>query len=244
VRLADFFATLGPYLLGLKGHDDTVARLYGDAPPPRDAARLAIYADFCRAHRRDALDSVFSHCLEAANRRCGAALWPTVVERYFVAHPMRHFEMSRNGEHFPDFIAGLVAAGELPPFLAELADFEWWEYLTAIRPDEPDDGEGGPLRLHSSVDLRPYKHDLITWIDGDDREPEAPAVRDIVVLFYRDRQLAPRRESANGLTLLIAKAIFEAVPLDEKLAALLQLEPAALRAAVAALRERGVILGG
>ena len=73
--------------------------------------------------------------------------------------------------------------------------------------------------------------------------PEAPAQRDSIVLFYRDRELARQRESATGLTMLIIKAVVEAVPLDEKLATQLGLPLKALKAEVAELREKGVLLG-
>ena len=44
----------------------------------------------------------------------------------------------------------------LPPFIAELADFEWWEWLVIIAPDAGDQpADAGPLRLSSTVDLRP-----------------------------------------------------------------------------------------
>jgi hypothetical protein len=245
MSLENFFEQIGPYLLGQRAHEDTVQQLYGDAATGIDAQRLAIYGRFCRNHRRATLAGIFPYCQAVLIRRCGESGWQSIVERYFVAHPMHHFELNQNAIHFPAFISTLYDSDGLPQFIGELADFEWWEWLTESRFDEPTDADPdkGPLRLHSSVDLRPYAHDLIEWIDIDEREPEAPAQRDSVVLFYRDRELARQRESATGLTMLIIKAVVEAVPLDEKLATQLGLPLKALKAEVAELREKGVLLG-
>jgi hypothetical protein len=247
MNLTAFFAEIGPYLLGQRSHDETARRLYGDGDGAagREAERLSIYGRFCGIHRREILESVYPYSHEATTALRGEAGWLSIVERYYVAHPMHHFEFNQNGIHFAQFVPTLVASGELPPFLSELADFEWWEWLTDGRLDEPADAEPekGPLRLHSSVDLRPYGHDLITWIDDDEREPEAPSSRDNVVLFYRDPQLVPRRAAASGLDMLIIKAVVEEVPLDATLARQLGLPLEALQQAVFALREKGVLLG-
>jgi hypothetical protein len=249
VKLAEFFGHIGPYLLGQREHDETIAHLYGAAaatpggPRALDAERLAIYARFCRIHRQEAVDSVFAYCRAAVCQSAGEAAWESLVERYFVAHPMHHFELNQNGEHFPEFLSGLCASGELPAFLAELADFEWCEWLTDSQPDADDGEDAGPLRLHKTVDLRPYSYDLVAWIDDDEREPAAPGPGECVVLFFRDRELAARRRIASPLELYIVKAVFESVPLDAALAQTLGIEKPQLDAAVAELHEAGVLIG-
>lgn len=245
MSLANFFAEIGPFLLGQRDHDETTRRMYGDAASGLDAERLAIYGRFCGIHRREILQSVYPYCHETVVKLQGEAGWRAIVERYYVAHPMHHFEYNQNGIYFTQFVPTLVESGELPPFLSELADFEWWEWLTDGRFDEPSDAEPdrGPLRLHSTVDLRPYSHDLISWIDDDERESAAPKRRDNVVLFYRNRELLPRREAATGLNMLIIKAIVEEVALDAGLATQLGMAHEALMQAVSALREAGVLLG-
>lgn len=245
MSLARFFDEIGPYLLGQRDHDEATQRLYGDAAKGLDAERLSIYGRFCRIHRREILESVYPYCHETLIKLRGEEGWWSIVERYYVAHPMHHFEFNQNGIYFTQFVPSLVASGELPPFLSELADFEWWEWLTDGRLDEPGDAdlERGPLRLHSSVDLRPYGHDLISWIDDDERASEGPERRDNVVLFYRNRELRPQREAATGLQMLIIKAVVEEVPLDAGLAKQLGIPHEALTQAVTELREAGVLLG-
>lgn len=245
MRLARFYEEIGPYLLGQRDHDETVRRLYGPDAAGPDPERLRIYGRFCRIHRHEVLELMFLHCRAALSRHFGAAAWDRLVPRYFAAHPMHHFELNQNGIHFPAFLAGLVEAGELPAYYAELADFEWWEWLTDTALDDPADAtpDEGSLRLHSAVELRPYTHDLVGWIDDDNCEAAAPPRRDIVVLFYRDRELRPRRERAAGLSMLIIKAVVESVPLDRALAARLEISPKKLSAAVKGLQKSGILLG-
>lgn len=247
--LQPFFAILGPFLLGKASHGDTVQRLYGDAacgPAKTDAERLAIYGRFCRTHRHQAL-SLFSATRQAIVDGLGEPAWDELVERYFVAHPMHHFELNQNGEHFPQFLAERLAdpeATELPPFVAELADFEWWEWQVRVAPDDQDEEESGPLRLAGTVDLRPYHHDFVAWLDSEpDARAATPEAGDTLVLFFRDRSLAARREPVQPLELVILKALIEGIPLDEALAAQVGVAWADLAATLDDLHAAGIVVG-
>src|SRR5205823_3576565 len=96
------------------------------------------------------------------------------------------------------------------------------EWRARMAPDAaPDDGDtpdgggtapdAGPLRIAPTVELRPYAWDFVTWIDGApaDERAEAPPPGDVLVLFWRDRALEPRREVAQPLELLVLKAVSE-----------------------------------
>lgn len=255
MKLPEFYDKVGPYLLGQRAHAQTVDALYGEAAGAArrtDAERLRIYGEFCQQHRLDALGLNFIHCRAAVLRRCGAAGWEALVDRYFRAHPMHHFELNRNGAHFPAFVAALCedpeTAGDLPACLPALADFEWWEWLVFTAPDDPQDVEpdSGPLRLCSTVEMRPYPYDFVRWIDdfaGSGERPAEPVAEDTVVLFWRDRSLSLRRALAYPLEMMVIKAVIEAVPLDSALAATLGIPLKQLRAAVADLHKAGVLLG-
>lgn len=246
MRLAEFYNHIGPYLLGQRDHDEVVRRLYGqDSERKTDAERLVIYQKFCRLHRQESLESVFVYCRDAVVGKDGAAAWDALVESYFVAHPMHHFELNQNGIHFPAFVAELGAAGELPAFLGELADLEWWEWVTDTLRDDPADENPdlGPIRLHSTVELRPYKYDLLRWIDEDARKPVEPAAKSSVVLFFRDRELDARREKATRLEMLVIKAVVESIALDAELAERMGVTFSMLCETVADLHAAGIILG-
>jgi hypothetical protein len=258
--LQPFFDILGPFLLGQASHPETVERLYGDAArgrARRDAERLAIYGRFCRIHRKQAL-SLFEATRAAIVAAAGEPAWDAWVERYFVAHPMHHFELNHNAEGFPAFLAEAIAAGEpaLPPFVAELADLEWCEWQVRVAPDAPADAghdgqdlrdparDRGPLRLASTVDLRPYRYDLVGWLDAEEEErPESPEARDSLVIFWRSRELTSRREPAQPSELLVIKALVEGLAIDEALAARVGLRWDALHETLADLHAAGIVLG-
>ena len=248
MKLAEFYAQIAPFLLGEISHEAVVPALWGKNPPKIEAARLRIYGRFCFNHRAETLDGVFSSCRAAVVAGLGERAWTQLIEDYFRAHPMHHFELNRNGEHFADFLARDSAQPpRWPPYLAALADFEWWEWQAISAPDDPGDAEpdAGPLRLGSTVELRPYAFDLISWLDDyeADERPPAPEAEPSVVLFWRDRHLAGRRDKASPLEMLVIKAIVESVPLDAALLATLQVEPELLAATAADLHAAGVILG-
>jgi hypothetical protein len=252
MKLADFYARIAPFLLGESDHQAAVSALWGDSPPMPDAKRLGIYGRFCQNHRSETLDKMFEACRQVVLRSHGEAVWTELTEEYFRAHPMHHFELNRNGEYFAEFLSrraatSLGAAPPLPAFLAELADLEWWEWQASSALDDPSDDnpDAGPLRVGSTVEARPYKWDLITWLDDyeDSERPSEPEADQAMVLFWRDRKLRGRRDHASQLELLIIKAVMESVPLSRELAARLGVPHATLHETAADLHAAGVILG-
>jgi hypothetical protein len=248
MKLAEFYARIAPFLLGEIGHEQVVPALWGHSPPAPDAARLRIYGRFCQRHRAETLDGVFTACRRVVVARHGEAAWTQLIEDYFRAHPMHYFELSRNGEHFAEFLAAEPARSpDWPRFLAELADFDWWEWQVVIAPDEPGDAapDRGPLRLASTVEVRPYGWDFVSWLDDYDEadRPPAPEAEATLVLFWRDGDLDGRREIASSREMLILKAVLESVPLGPELAARLGVSSESLAETVADLRAAGVLLG-
>lgn len=249
MRLAALFETIGPYLLGLSSHEQTVPSLFGVTANPQHAERLRIYERFCRKHRQEALDHVFAHCRAMVLSLTDLATWESLVEQYFRSHPMHHFELNHNGRFFPEYVVEAVATQRfrLPPHLADLADFEWWEWQTYITADSEQDrlAEQGQLRIASSVELRPFRFDLISWLesaqpDGLASEPELLAN---VVLFWRDRDLDLRRTTANQLDLFIIKAVLEAVPIQPSLAEQIGVSYPQLLSTTLDLHQSGILNG-
>lgn len=231
MKLQDFYRRVGPFLLGEQSHPDAVLALYGSEPPQPDAERLAIYGRFCRNHRHEVLDGIFVALRALVVARCGEERWDQLVGAYFRAHPMHHFELNRNGAAFPSFLDRLqsepieAVLGErpLPTCAAELADFEWWEWQTLSALDDPADLpiDHGALRLHSTVELRPYRYNWLAWFDRNEEaapQPVEPALTDTLVLFWRDRDLAARRDTASPVELQLIKAVYEGLPIDAELA--------------------------
>jgi hypothetical protein len=229
MKLDEFYEQIGPFLLGNAAYEETVSALYGSAPPQPDAERLRIYGNFCRNHRHEVLDGIFTELHSLIARRCGDSGWAQIVAAYFADHPMHHFELNHNAEALPSFLARVLSSSEhplralLPDCAADLADFEWWEWQTFSGPDSPSDVpmDAGPLRLHGSVDIRPYHFDFLDFFDGDDDDaerPTLPVAKDTLVLFWRDRRLSSRRGSVSALELQLIKAIHEGRAIDRLLA--------------------------
>lgn len=250
MKLAELFAAIGPYFEGRRGVAEARELVYGEGGGA-DAERIAIYGRFCRIHRGESLAGVYELVRAEVEARGGADLWERLHEAYFAARPMHHAELLTNGAGLAEFLgagegaaSGWAAESGLPAWLGELADFEWWEWRTRVAPDDPADEEpaSGPLRLASTVEVRPYRFDLVEWIDDvhETDHPAAPRTRDVYVMFWRDQDLDVRREDASVLELLALRAVIEGTT---------DTPPPAVPARSWAetlddLREAGVILGG
>lgn len=120
--------------------------LRGEATPGDAAARLgaperrvALYADFVRAHIVDVLAKNFA-CLAGV---LPAITWRTLAGRYFAEAPAREYELNHAVAGFPGYVAGLAERGELGlrAVHAELAALEWLEfavYVATARIPAPD----------------------------------------------------------------------------------------------------------
>jgi hypothetical protein len=232
VSLARFFEEIAPTLLGETPAEKSAPAL------GVDPKRLAVYERFCRVHRFETVEGLFPHCRAAVD----AALWPTLVEDYFRRFPMRSVELNSNGEKWPEFLATEAASRALPAWLPELADFEWWEWQTLIAPNETEDPRKGPLRLAGSLEIRPYRYDLLGWIEeGRQGEPDEAAN---YVLFWRDPELNLRREAASPLELWVIKSVATGEPLTGSVLKKLKLKKSQVDGTLADLREAGILLGG
>jgi len=240
MSLERFIRQITPMLLGRVGPEETAGVLWGPRPPQPDARRLALYARFCRGHRFDAVDHVYGEVRAAVVARGGEQAWEGLVEGYFAAHPMRSVELNENGSLFPEHLRDALPPG-LPAWLPELADLEGWSWRTYVAGDAESDrtGNRGPARLASTVELRSYQHDLVSWLDSEGERPNGPARKPVTVLFWRDSQLRARRELASVDELRVLKCVWQGAPLAES-----GLAPASSAAIVEDLRAAGIVLGG
>jgi hypothetical protein len=211
MKLAPFYERIAPFLEGRQGLEETQRALYGPTLP-RDAQRLAIYQRFCREHRNTATGGVHQVLRGCVIDERGESGWRALVEAYFVAHPMQHVEINENGAQLAAFLAN---RSDVPEHWAALADFEWWEWQTFIARDDPaDDDVTLPLRIASTVEVRPYRWNFVDWFELEPR-PSRPALQDVLVLFWRNRRLEARRAVATMDELQLLKRVSEGLPVEK-----------------------------
>jgi hypothetical protein len=214
VKLDDFFGTMAPLLTGQHSPTEVARSLYGDAGGGKgqEPWRLAVYGSACRDRRAEVIDNLYAHCKRVVLERQGPRTWGRLVEDYFLAHPMKLFELNANGARLSEFLAHYAPERGLPGWLPELADLEWWEWEVLVAADtEPADTR--PC-LAPTVELRPYTHDLVGWMDTAASErSEAPEPREGLVIFWRQEGTF-RRENVSPLELLVIKAVHEGLGLE------------------------------
>ena len=248
MRLGAFFDRVTPYLEGRIDHAEASAALWPGDPAHGgvDGERLAIYARFCRTHRFEVL-ALFSATRLGVLARAGDEAWTALVEDYFVAHPMRHFELFENGAECPDGLREQAEARGLPAWLAEVATIEWWTWRAeyGLDPEGPGAGEG-PLRISPHLELRPVSLDLADWIERVEEDEAAastePRAGERVVLAWRDRDLEGRFANARPVELAVLKMVSEGMSLAA-LASATGVAEARLASTVDALRAAGILDG-
>ncbi len=200
INLARFFEITSPFLKGQADREQTAQALFGpDAGSGRDARGLSFYRDLALGL---ALQAVFPRLESVIIEHLGKTGWDALTKGYFESYPARHFELNMNGARFPEFLEQHASRAGLPSWVAELADFEWWEWQTLTAPDVPADArpQEGLLRLGATVELRPYTHDLIDWCAASDPN-SSPAERTAVIIFWRDANSDAWRRNGDALDL-------------------------------------------
>ncbi|MFP1683981.1 DUF2063 domain-containing protein [Alloalcanivorax sp. C16-1] len=225
------------------------------APEGIEERRLAVYRNLFFNNINGFLEKGFP-VLRALHDE---PAWRRLVRTFFEAHTSRSPYFLEIGAEFVTFLAEEYRPEEgAPPFLAELAHYEWMEVVLETADAPALDGttvDGDPLSgvpclspLHAVLQYRWPVHRI-----GPEHRPTEPPPRPVWLLIYRgaDERVAFMEINAATARLL---ALIGEHPTDsgERLLARLGEEighpdPAALRAfgadLLAGLRQRGLILG-
>jgi hypothetical protein len=159
----------------------------GAAPPPGlDSARLAVHARLLLQNLVTLLGSGFP-VLRAV---LGDAPWRALVRDFLAEHRSRTPLYHQLPQEFARYLAQGRRARNDPPWLAELADYEWLELEVAQAPEElppPSASAADPLDTapvpNPLARARCYTHPVHTIAPG--RLP-GPAATWLVVLRRRD----------------------------------------------------------
>jgi len=159
-------------------------------PAPDDVAadRLALYRELLFRNVNDAL----ARALPVLHGLMAESLWQAMVEDYFTTHRARTPLYPRMAEEFLAYLAGREADPRWPPFLAELAHYEWAEaevlFDTAELAQCPVDADLSLLdgRVVPNPVLRPAVYRFPVHRIGPDYQPqEAPAQPTYLVVCRR-----------------------------------------------------------
>lgn len=187
-------------------------------PPGIEARRLKIYSDLFFSN----VEGLLAGNFPVIRRILGDAGWPALVRAFYRDHPARtplFTELAR------EFVQYLQARGETgtgdPPWLAELAHYEWAELVLQIREAEPAAGRHdtpGAGLLDGMPRLSPLAWPLhYRWPVhriGPGHLPDRPPAEPTLLLLRRDRAGKVHFQQLSALTFRLLQRLQEAPELD------------------------------
>lgn len=125
------------------------------APPVAGvpAARQQLYHELVFGN----LERVMGNMFPVLKSRVDAALWQQLVGDFLRAHPMQDPLFQSMPREFLDFLLARGVQGDEPPWLLELAHYEWVEFALSVAPDAalPQAAEALPDLLAQRPRLTP-----------------------------------------------------------------------------------------
>lgn len=209
----------------------TESALWKDGLPDR----LRVYRANARGNWSDTLDQNFA----LTRRQFDPAAWQALRRRYFMRHPPRHWELNTVVASFPLFLE----TQKVPPYVKELADFEWHDLRIFIDRAvvRPDLGVTNPTAV-----VRVYRHQIFRWAEAEAPAQQPPEATPEVLVFYRDTKNTLHIQEADPLMLLLLEhfripgaTVADVEPLRTTL---LPTNHVSLRAAVHRLTAAGLLL--
>ena len=184
------------------------------APEGIEERRLAIYRNLFFNNINSFLEKGFP----VLRALYADADWRRLVRTFFEAHASTSPYFLHIPREFVSFLAEEYQPGEGdPPFLAELAHYEWMEVVIETRQDSRPTGnlrpDGDLLRgvpclspLHAVLQYRWPVHRI-----GPDHRPDTPPEQPVWLLIYRDQDERVAFMEINAVTARLL-ALIEAHP--------------------------------
>lgn len=171
-------------------------------PPPRDVEprRMQVYVDLFFNNIRSFLDGTFPVSASVL----GDSRWLELIREFIDLHPSESPYFLQVSEEFLTFLHDRGLQG-LPPFLLELAHYEWVELALDVAQEsvvaQPYDASGellGPVVLNPVV--RPLVYEYAVHEIGPEHQPDKPASQPTYLIAYRDQDLQIKFMASNILT--------------------------------------------
>tara|TARA_Y100000780_G_scaffold31107_1_gene25462 strand:- start:1212 stop:1946 length:735 start_codon:yes stop_codon:yes gene_type:complete len=190
-----------------------------DALPPQ---RVAVYERLIRNNIEGFVRGTFP----VLHRVLPAARWAQLIDAFVAGHACQSPYFREIGEQFIDWLqSGYQAGAGDPPWLLELAHYEWVELALDISSEQLPTGGQGAANADTVLSWSPLAWPLLyQWPVqqlGPDYQPVEPPAQPTCLLVWRDAEDRVR--------------FMQLTPFAWQLADVLSREPLSLRAALARL---------
>lgn len=175
-----FFQTMRAFLLG-RINADMVETTLGTSPS--GTQRLVFYRTLVRNDHHGFMEKLFGFTQDALKER-----FSDYVDRFLTEHPPSHWEPNQIGERFPDWLRGQSDLLGIAPWIAELAQYEWFEFVVYTDPS-PDYPTARGLTLNPTMRALRFEFDVPGWVAAGRPTSDintGPPKRDLILLIYRD----------------------------------------------------------
>lgn len=180
-------------------------------PPGIEDRRLAIYRDLFYNN----IESLLSANFPVIRKTLGDTRWHALVRGFHADHRSHTPLFPELGREFIRYVEGRAdAAAEQPPWLLELAHYEWIELALQIADDEvPPHDPDGDLRTGVPV-LSPFVRALayqwpVSRI-GPDFQPDTPPAAPTLILVRRDASQSVRFAEISPLVYRLLELLGQA----------------------------------
>ncbi|VVO18232.1 DUF2063 domain-containing protein [Pseudomonas fluorescens] len=203
-------------------------------PPPAgmDVARAGVYRELVFSN----LSSLLSGTFPVLIKVLGDEHWGSLVRTFLRDHRARTPKFGEIAEEFVEFLgseAHALTAGPWPPFMVELAHYEWIEMALQQSEAEPLPASDAGLLLDRPLQVSPLAWPLAyAWpvqLVGPDHRPEAPPVQPTLLLVRRSEDWSVKFSELSPLAWRLLQRIGEFPELSGRA----QLEGLAVEAGVA-----------
>lgn len=181
--------------------------------PPQgiEPRRLKIYCDLFYNNIVSFLSQGFPVIHQILTEK---GLWHALARDFFASHTCKSPYFSDISGEFVAYLSQIDAlTSPYPPYLAELAHYEWLEMVLDIARDDLDDtaiNPDGDL-LNAAPVLNPvYRIAQYQWsvtTISPDQEPTEPLPSPLLLLLFRDRAFRVRFVEINALTHMLIQQI-------------------------------------
>ena len=201
---------------------DTLTRYLRDpehcAPPAgMDVARAQVYRDLVFSN----LSSLLSGTFPVLVKILGDGEWRSLVRIFLRDYRARTPKFGEIAQEFVEFLASeplALSDGPWPPFMVELAHYEWVEMALQQSDAEPLPASDAGLLLDRPLQVSPLAWPLAyAWpvqLVGPDYRPDSPPAQPTLLLVRRDEDWNVRFSELSPLAWRLLQRIGEFPRLD------------------------------